>query len=83
MERIHIDTRRANEEPTDQATLIGRTQVFLLSLELKYRAPEYKPSNERLPQLLIDKQLPIHKRMSERVLKTTSLGLRARKTGVV
>jgi hypothetical protein len=46
-------------------------------LELKYPAPEYNPSSERLPQLLIDKRMP------EPVLKAANLGLPARKAGVV
>jgi hypothetical protein len=50
---------------------------FRHTLELKYPAPEYKPSRERLLQLLIDKRTP------EPVLKAASLGLPARRTGVV
>jgi hypothetical protein len=120
MERIHIETRLANEKSTNQATLIGQTQgsvhgaaseefelcrrAFTKStsaacrrkaprctskrfrhtrdakpptLELKYPVPEYNPTSERLPQLLIDKRMP------DPVLKATSLGLPARRAGVV
>ena len=105
MERIHIETRLANEKSTNQATLIGQTQGSVHGaaseeFELcrlastkstsaaclrkarrytskQYAALEYNPGSERMPQL------PIYKNMSKPRLEATSLGLPARRSGVV